>query len=64
MVGDETVFFFMLALLVPGKESVTLENIDVYLVPLIEELQELWGGVDAIDVLANLENVVSTLRPF
>lgn len=43
-------FFFMLALLIPGKESVTSENIDVYLAPLIEELQELWSGVDAVDV--------------
>ena len=40
----------MLALLIPGKESVTSENIDVYLAPLIEELQELWSGVDAVDV--------------
>ena len=43
-------FFLMLVLLIPGKESVTSENIDVYLAPLIEELQELWGGVDAVDV--------------
>lgn len=43
-------FFIMLALLIPGKESVTSENIDVYLTPLIEELLELWKGVPAIDV--------------
>ena len=43
-------FFLMLALLIPGKESVTSKNIDVYLAPLIEELQELWGGVGAVDV--------------
>ena len=40
----------MLALLIPGRESVTSENIDVYLTPLIEELLELWKGVPAIDV--------------
>lgn len=33
-----------------GKESVTSKNIDVYMTPLIEELQELWGGVHAVDV--------------
>jgi len=43
-------FFIMLSLLIPGKESVTSENIDVYLAPLIEELLELWEGVPAIDV--------------
>lgn len=43
-------FFVMLVLLIPGKESVTSENIDVYLAPLLEELQVLWHGVDALDV--------------
>ena len=43
-------FLIMLALLIPGRESVTSENIDVYLTPLIEELLELWKGVPAIDV--------------
>ena len=43
-------FFIMLALLIPGRESVTSENIDVYLTPLIEELLELWKGVPALDV--------------
>lgn len=43
-------FFLMLVLLIPGKESVTSENIDVYLAPLIEELQQLWHGVNAVDV--------------
>jgi hypothetical protein len=28
----------------------TLENFDVYMHPLIEELQELWLGVVAYDV--------------
>ena len=43
-------FFLMLVLIIPGKESVTSENIDVYLAPLMEELHELWGGIHAVDV--------------
>jgi len=31
-------FFMLFALLIPGKEQVKLENIDVYLQPLIDEL--------------------------
>ena len=42
-------FFMMLTLLIPGKESVTDKNVDVYLAPLIEELQELWEGTDCVD---------------
>lgn len=38
----------MLALLVPGKYKV--KNMDVYLQPLIEELQELWRGIHVVDV--------------
>ncbi|KAL3685350.1 hypothetical protein R1sor_003372 [Riccia sorocarpa] len=43
-------FFLHMALLIPGKESVRSSNIDVYLQPLIEELQELWRGVPLTDV--------------
>ena len=42
-------FFIMLALLIPGKESVTADVFDVYLEPLVEELLELWAGVSAYD---------------
>ena len=42
-------FFMMLALIIPGKESVTDKNVDVYMTPLIEELQELWKGIDCLD---------------
>ncbi len=35
-------FFIMFGLLIIGKESVTGENFDVYLHPLVDELQELW----------------------
>ncbi len=44
-------FWVMLALLIPGKDSVTAEVFDVYLPPLVEELQQLWNGVPAYDVL-------------
>ena len=42
-------FFMMLTLLIPRKESVTDKNVDVYLAPLIEELQQLWEGIDCVD---------------
>jgi hypothetical protein len=38
-------FFLMLVLLIMGKELVKSNNIDVYLAPFLEELQELWRGV-------------------
>lgn len=38
----------LLSLLIPGKHKV--KNMDVYLEPLIEELQELWNGVAVMDV--------------
>ncbi len=40
----------MLTLLIQGKEFVKNENINVYLQPLVEKLQELWKGVKTIDV--------------
>ncbi len=49
-------FFLMLVLLIPGKETVTSENIDVYLAPHIEGLQQLWHGVNAVDVSTDGEN--------
>lgn len=42
-------FFVMLSLLIPGKESVKC-HIDVYMEPLVEELELLWEGVLAYDV--------------
>ena len=38
----------LLSLLIPGKYKV--KNMDVYLEPLIEELQELWRGIQVTDV--------------
>ncbi len=43
--------FVMLVLIIPSKEFVKMHNIDVYMVLLIEELQVLWMGVVAYDVL-------------
>jgi hypothetical protein len=38
----------MLALLIPRKYKV--HNMDVYLAPLVEELQLLWEGVQMVDM--------------
>jgi len=38
----------MLALIVPGRRQV--KNMDVYLQPLIDELKELWDGINLYDV--------------
>ena len=55
-------FFIMMALLIPGKESVTLKNINVYLAPLLEELLELWDGVSTTDVSEEPHMQQFTLR--
>ena len=39
----------MLALLIPGKESVTTKNMDIYLAPSMEELLQLWEKVNVVD---------------
>jgi hypothetical protein len=43
-------FFVLLALLIPGKQSVTSKVFDVYMEPLVDELLELWTSVAAYDV--------------
>jgi hypothetical protein len=40
----------MLTLIIHVKEFVTSRKMDVYLQPLIKELQMLWSGVKAFDV--------------
>ncbi len=40
-------YFLILVLFILIKESCTFANVDVYLKPLIEELQILWKGVEA-----------------
>jgi hypothetical protein len=41
----------MFFLLIANKESVKNNNIDIYMAPLVEKLQELWKGVDVWDVI-------------
>ena len=55
-------FFIMLALLIPGKEPVTVDVFDVYLEPLVEELLELWAGVSAYDCTQPVGSEVFQLR--
>jgi hypothetical protein len=43
-------FFVLLALLIPGKQSVTSKVFDVYMESLVDELLELWTNVAAYDV--------------
>ena len=38
----------MLALIVPGR--IQVKNINVYLQPLVDELKELWDGINVYDV--------------
>ena len=39
----------MLALIVPDRRKV--KNMDVFLQPLVDELKELWDGINVYDVL-------------
>jgi len=55
-------FFVMLSLLIPAKESIKSENIDVYLEPLVDELLLLWDGVPAVDMSDSTEGNAFTLR--
>ena len=43
-------FFVLMALLIPGWQSLTGKVFDVYLEPLVEELLQLWEGVRAFDI--------------
>jgi hypothetical protein len=52
----------MLALLIPGKESVTSEVFDVYMEPLVEELLQLWYGIPAYDITKEQGQRRFTLR--
>ncbi len=49
LVGNKMLLFDVGILIILGKESVTFSNMDVYLEPLIEELQMLWQGVKTFD---------------
>lgn len=41
-------FHMMLALLIPGKKQV--QDVDVFLEPLIDEYIEMWKGIEGVDV--------------
>jgi hypothetical protein len=55
-------FFISLCILISGKKSPTSSNIDVFIRPLLKELQELWHGVDALDFSKPQGNRTFTLR--
>jgi hypothetical protein len=44
-------FFVIISLIIPGPKNVKVANFDVYLEPVIEELEELWKGVAGLDIL-------------
>ncbi len=54
--------FIVLTLLIPVKEFVTSEHFDVYLQPLVGELQQLWTKVLAYDVVKSFGYKSFTLR--
>jgi len=49
LVGNKTLLFDVGILIILDKESITSSNMNVYLEPLIEELQMLWQGVKTFD---------------
>jgi len=55
-------FFMILCLIIPGPQNMKMGNFDVYLAPALEELQDLWNGVKAMDVLAPPESREFTLK--
>ncbi|KAG8474821.1 hypothetical protein CXB51_031544 [Gossypium anomalum] len=42
--------YFILSMIIPGEKGPRID-IDIYLQPLIEELKQLWSGVETYDVL-------------
>ena len=44
------IFFISLAVLIPGPNSPTADNIDVYLRPLVRDLLKLWAGIPAMNM--------------
>jgi len=61
MIGDNFFFCYVVSY-DPWKESVKDANMDTYMAPLIEELQELWKGVISFDVLAEVGKQTFKLR--
>jgi hypothetical protein len=54
--------FVILALLILGKESITLDNFDVYLQHVVEESRQLWEVVIAYNVLKPMGSKTFTLK--
>ena len=56
--------FMILSMIIPGPQSVTGSCFDVYLQPLVEELQRLWqpAGVETIDAARYLDQPTFRLR--
>jgi hypothetical protein len=54
-------FFISLCILISGKKSPTSSNIDVFIRPLLKELQELWHGVHALDFSQPVATLASSL---
>jgi hypothetical protein len=52
----------MLYIIILGKELVKDAYMDTYMAPLIEELQELWRGVIAVDVSAKVGKQTFKIR--
>ena len=57
-------FFLMLSLIITGTKSVTSDTINVYLEPLYDELEKLWKGIKAIQMLMDNDSIQLTLRYF
>jgi hypothetical protein len=43
-------FFISLAVLIPGPNSPTADNIDVFLKPFVQDLLKLWTGIPTINM--------------
>ena len=48
--------------MIPSKQSVISEHFDVYMMPLVEELLQLWYGVPALDITQEEGSKNFTLR--
>jgi len=55
-------FFISLAVLIPGPNAPTAENIDIFMAPLIEDLLKLWEGVPAVNMSKPVNERRFTLR--
>jgi len=55
-------FFLILALFIIGKESITLDNFDVYLQHVVEESQQLWEVVMTYNVSKPMGFRIFTLK--